>query len=269
MKFSKQTERKLERFAIPNLTLYLASGQAIALVLGMAQPGFGSILVLSPQHVLAGEWWRLLTFLFSPPAGNPFFALFTLYLFYFMGTALEAHWGRLRYNLYLLIAYAMTVAVAFLFPYSVATNLYIDGSVFLAFAYLYPDYELLLFFVLPVRIKWLALLTWLFYGWQIVTGYWPSRLAVLAAILNFLLFFGADIVQRVRYGHRRMRSQAAAAARRNEARHVCTVCGITDKTHPTMDFRYCSKCEPPVAYCTEHLRSHAHRGQAAQDGAPG
>jgi membrane associated rhomboid family serine protease/ribosomal protein L37AE/L43A len=259
MKLSKPTERKLERFAIPNLTLYLATGQGIALVLGLAQPSFLETLILVPDQALAGQWWRLFTFMFTPPGGNPFLAIFTLYLFYFMGTALEAHWGKLRYNLYLLIALALTVAAAFLFPFYPATNIYIDGSVFLAFAQLYPDYQILLFFVLPVRIKWLALLTWIFYAWQLASGFWPTRLAVLAATLNFLLFFGQDIAYRVRHGHRKMRQQASAIAQRNQPRHVCAVCGITDKTHPTMDFRYCSKCEPPVAYCTEHLRNHEHR----------
>jgi hypothetical protein len=261
MKFLKQLERRLGRFAIPNLTLYLATGQGLALLLSLAQPGFESSMLLIPSQALGGEWWRLFTFLFTPPAGNPLFAIFTLYLFYFMGTALENHWGKFRYNLYLLIAYVVTVLAAFIFPFAVATNIYIDGSVFLAFAQLYPEYQLYLFLVLPVRVKWLALLTWGFYALQLVVGSWPTRLAVLAAVLNFLVFFGRDIVYRMRHGHHQMRRQASAIAARDKPLRVCTVCGITDKTHPTMDFRYCSKCEPPVAYCTEHIRNHEHRGQ--------
>jgi ribosomal protein L37AE/L43A len=117
----------------------------------------------------------------------------------------------------------------------------------------------MLFFVLPVKVKWLALLTWLFYGYSLVTGSWAERLLVLAAVANFLLFFGKDIYARARYGHRKLRQHSVTIAARDTPRHTCTVCGITDKTDRTMDFRYCTQCEPPVAYCSEHLRTHTHR----------
>ena len=254
----KQLERKLSRYAIHDLTMYLVGGQGLVLLLSLAIPGFLGAIVLIPEAVLAGQWWRLVSFLFTPPLGNPIFAVFALYLLWFMGGALEGHWGALRYNLYVLIGFALTVAVAFAFPYNPATNIYITGSIFLAFAALYPDYELLLFFVLPVRIKWLALVTWLFYGYQFLTGGWAERALILAAITNFLVFFGRDLYATARYGQRRLRQQAKASAARDQPRHVCAVCGVTDKSNPTMDFRYCTKCEPPLAYCTEHLRSHEH-----------
>jgi len=258
MNFLKKMERKLGRFAIYNLTMYLVGGQGTALLLGMAAPGFLGSILLIPDVVTAGQWWRLLSFVFTPPGGNPIFAIFTLYLLYFMGGSLEAHWGRFRYNLYVLIGFLLTIAAAFAFPFSVATNGYITGSIFLAFAYLFPDYQIYLFFVLPVRIKWLALLTWLYYGYSFATGDWSTRLLIMAAIANFLLFFGRDIFYKARYGHRRIKQQAGAMANRDKPIHVCTVCGITNKTHRTMDFRYCTKCEPPVAYCTDHLGSHQH-----------
>ncbi len=128
----------------------------------------------------------------------------------------------------------------------------------LAFAWLFPDYTLMLFFVLPVKVKWLALLTWLFYGYTLITGGWAERLLVLAAVANFLLFFSQDIYARARYGHRKLKQHSVVIAARDKPLHICTVCGITDKTDRTMDFRYCTKCEPPVAYCSEHLRTHAH-----------
>ncbi|MDE2150649.1 MAG: rhomboid family intramembrane serine protease [Gammaproteobacteria bacterium] len=255
----KQLERKLSRFAIHDLTMYLVGGQGLALLLSLAKPAFLGALVLVPAAVLAGQWWRLLTFLFTPPAVNPIFAAFALYLLWFMGGALEAQWGTVRYNLYVLIGYLMTAAGAFAFPYYPASNGYLIGSIFLAFAYLFPRYEIYLFFILPVQVKWLALLTWLFYGFAFLTGGWAARILILAATTNFLVFFGGDLLHQLRYGHRRLRQQARAAVERGKPLHLCTVCGITDKTHPTMDFRYCTKCEPPVAYCTEHLRNHEHR----------
>lgn len=265
MTLIKQLERKLGRFAIRDLTVYLVGGQGLALVLGIIQPEFLGAIQLVPAAVWAGQWWRLLSFVFTPPAGNPIFAIFALYLLFFMGRALEAHWGTFRYNLYVLIGFAMTITTAFVFGLYVASNGYITGSIFLAFAYLFPEFELFLFFVLRIKIKWLALVTWLFYGYSLLAGDGDTRLLILAAVTNFLLFFGRDLYHRARYGVRRNRAQASAIAARNKAIHTCTVCGITDKSHPAMDFRYCSKCEPPVAYCTAHLGSHAHR-QPERDG---
>ena len=259
MDFLKKLERRLGRFAIHDLTLYLVGGQGLALLLSLSVPGFLGNMVLIPNEVLAGQWWRLLSFVITPPSGNLIFAIVALYFLYFMGGALENHWGTFRYNLYVLVGYLMTVACAFVFPMFAATNAYITGSIFLAFAYLFPDYQILLFFILPIRVKWLALVTWLSYGYEFLTGYGATRLLIVASVANFLLFFGRDLFYRVRYGHRQMKRKAGAIAERNKPIHVCTVCGITDKSHPTMDFRYCTKCEPPVAYCADHLQNHEHR----------
>lgn len=254
----KQIERKLARFAISNLTLYLVGGQAAMLLMGFVMPAFLGSTFLIPQAVMDGQWWRLLTFVFTPPCGNPILAIFVLYFLYFMGNSLEAHWGTFRYNLYVLIGLLVTIVAAFLFPFSVATNRYITGSIFLAFAYLFPEMQILIFFVLPVRVKWVALVTWLLYAYAFIVGDWAERLLILAAITNFLVFFGRDLYAKARYGHRRISRHAGTIASRNKPLHVCAVCGITDKTNPTMDFRYCSKCEPPLAYCTDHLRTHRH-----------
>lgn len=255
----KKFERKLDRYAIPNLTWYLVGGQGLALLLAMTVPGLVGNMVLVPMAVLDGEWWRLLSFVFTPPFGSPILAIFALYFLWFMGSALEQHWGTFRYNLYVLIGYLVTIAAAFAFPAMVATNTYITGSIFLAFAYLFPNFEILLFLILPVRVKWLALVTWLYFGYQFIFGDWAARLLMTAAVANFLVFFGSDLIQSVRYGRRRIQSRAQASADRETPRHVCAICGVNEKTHPMMDFRYCSKCDPPVAYCADHLRAHEHR----------
>jgi len=259
MKISKPTERKLERFAIHDLTLYLVGGQGLALLLGLTMPGFVNNMLLIPEAVMNGQWWRLISFVLTPPSGNPIFAAFALYLLFFMGRSLENQWGTLRYNLYVLIGFLMTIAVSFVFPYGVASNTYITGSIFLAFAYLFPNFEIMLFFVLPVKIKWLAVVTWILYAISFATGDWLTRLLILAAVTNFFVFFGKDIFYSVRHGHRKVKQQASVIASREQARHTCTVCGITDKSHREMDFRYCTKCDPPVAYCMDHLNAHEHK----------
>ncbi|HZP88556.1 MAG TPA: hypothetical protein VFB54_17220 [Burkholderiales bacterium] len=262
MKPLKQLERKLDRFAIRNLTLYLVGGQGLALVLGLSQPAMLQNMLLIPEAVMDGQWWRLLSFVFTPPFGNPILAVFALYFLYFMGGSLENQWGTFRYNLYVLIGFVMTIAAAFAFPFGAASNVYITGSIFLAFAYLYPEFQILLFLIIPVKVKWLAWLTWAGYAYSLVFGDWNTRLLVLASITNFLVFFGRDLFYRARYGHRKMKKATAELRTRDKPTHACTTCGVTDKTDRTMEFRYCTKCDPPLEYCLTHLGDHQHVREA-------
>ncbi len=258
-------ERKLGRFAVPNITIALIIGQIVVYAMSEFTPpqaGQEPVvlrLMLIPNLVLAGEVWRLVTFLAIPPITNIIFAFFFWYLFYLMGTALEHFWGAFRYNIYLLVGYLATVAVSFLIPEQAASNGYLQGSVFLAFAFLYPNFELYLFFILPVKIKWLAMFTWIGYFLMAAVGDAMTRLLVLASVCNFLLFFVGDIWDRVKTGRRRMATQAAHfGVKKRDYFHRCVVCGITDRTHPDMEFRYCSECVGSCGYCTEHVHNHEH-----------
>lgn len=259
MRLLDRLEKKFGRYALPNVTVYLIAGQTLFYFLFMTGKLDRSQTWLAADRLLEGEWWRLVTFPLDPPAQSLLFAFFAWYLFYLMGSALEELWGAFRYNAFLLIGYLLTVAVSFLTPEFPASNAFIGGSVFLAFAFLFPDFELLIFFILPVRIKWLALLTWLYYGYLLLFGGWQSRLLVLASVGNFLLFFGRDIVVTLKYGRRQMVKKTARFARKDDQPfHRCTVCGITDKTHPQMDFRYCPECVGQHGYCREHINNHEH-----------
>jgi hypothetical protein len=253
----EKLERKFRRYAVHNLTLYLIIGQVLFFVSSLSGRSLARG-VLFPELVLAGEWWRLITFLFIPPMANPVFAFFAWYLFYLMGSALEGHWGAFRYNLFLLAGYVITVAVSFIMPLYPATNVFIGGSVFLAFAFLYPDFQLYILFILPIKIKWLALLTWIGYTYEVLFGPWSTRLLVLASISNFLLFFGTDIVWRMKTGKRVMAAQARQFSGKKEAFHTCATCGITDVSHPRMEFRYCSECGG-LGYCSDHIADHTHK----------
>lgn len=260
MSFFNRLERIFGRFAIANLTLYLVVGQVIVFTFAMfGRPDLLRLIALLPIEVQHGQVWRLVTFLFMPPV-NPsgismmgaVFLAFGWYVFWMMGSSLEQHWGAFRYNLFIFIGWLLTVAVAFLFPLTFASNMYLAGSVFLAFAFLNPNFELLLFFILPVKIKWLALIAWLYYAYLFAVGGWADRLGILAAVANFLIFFTGEIVQRMRSGRRRMEHQARVAAARSaerEPRHRCVVCGKTDLTHPMEDFRY---SDDDQCYCSEH-----------------
>lgn len=259
-----QLERRLGRFAIPNLTLWIVIGQVfvlLAAMLGRLDLGY---FVLVPEYARHGEWWRLLTFIFMPPPPGMFgygFTAFAWYIFYLMGGALEGFWGEFRFNLFLFTGWALTIAAAFLTPLAPTTNLFIAGSVFLAFAWLNPDFELAIFFILPVKIKWLALLTWLANAYYLAVGSWPLRLQILASVSNFLLFFARDIVATMRHRQRTMVQHTRRIATANDepvARHRCRACGKTNLTHPAMDFRYCSKCAGDQCYCSEHIFAHEH-----------
>ncbi len=246
-------DRILAHFCIPRLTLCLAAGSATCYILGSFNPVFLADLPLIPDRVMQGELWRLATFLFYPLDTHPFFAFFTYYLFYIMGTALEESWGDERYTRFMLLGAAATAAFSFLNLGSAATNIFLAGSVFLAFAFLYPDYELYLFFVIPVRVKVLAAITWFFYIFQFVMGDISTRVMIAASVLNFLVIFRKDIAGQVRTGQRRV---AEAAVKTLDAFHLCHECGLTELKDRHADFRVCSRCSKE--FCMSHLKTHAH-----------
>jgi hypothetical protein len=265
MKLLDHLEKRFRRFGVPHVTEVLIACQVAVYFLQSGSPEIVERAVLVPRLVLGGEVWRVLSFLLVPPLSNPIFAVFFWYLFYLMGTALEASWGVFRYNVYLLIGWLATVAAAFVLPDQQCSNGFLQGSVFLAFAALYPNFELLLFFLLPVKVKWLALLTWIYYFSVLVFDGWPMRLLVGASICNFLVFFGRDILRRMSTGRRRMSRQAERIVQRSKPLHTCRICGINNLTHPRAGFRYCSLCAGTCCYCGEHARNHAHVAAAAAE----
>jgi hypothetical protein len=259
-------ERIFGRFSLPNLTLFIVIGQVFVQLARMLQVIDGGRLFYAPVLVLEGEWWRLFTFMLLVPTPSFFgsvslgymMMVFGWYLFYLMGSALEGYWGVFRFNVFLLLSYGLTIAVAWVTPDQPVSNLFILTSVFLAFAYLNPDFELLLFLILPVKIKWLALLTWILYVRDLAFGDTSLRLQIAAPIVTFLLFFGGDLLRSLRQGQRVRARKAERIAEEGVPRHVCHVCGKTDLTNPELDFRYCSKCAGDQCYCPEHIHHHEH-----------
>ncbi len=259
MKLLSKLERNLAPYAVPNLTVGLIMAQGLVFLLAMSRPAILGMAMLVPTLVLEGQLWRVITFVTVPPTDNPLFAFFFWYMFYLMGTALESHWGNFRYNVFLLIGYLATVAASFVSPDSICTNAFLEASVFLAFATVYPEFVIYIFFIVPVKMKWLAALQALSYIYLFAVGDWPTRLLLLASIINYLLFFWRELVGRVRSSQRHMASQAGRAKPVvKKPFHRCTVCGITDLTNPEMDFRYCTQCDGSFGYCTEHIRNHEH-----------
>ena len=156
-----------------------------------------------------------------------------------------------------------TRAASFISIGGTGTNVFIGLSVFLAFAYLFPEFQILLFFILPVRVKWLGLITWIGLGVVFLGARtWMTRILVLVPVANFLLFFGPELLRHVRSGARRSGRNVKRAIDRGQPFHTCALCGVTDKSNPKMEFRYCPDCAGTPCYCIEHIGKHEHRAGA-------
>lgn len=263
MSWLDKLERKFGQYRVPYVTEALIVAQiplaGVAMVDYQALEG----MRLSAEGLAAGEYYRLFSFLMVPPSSFIIFNFFAWYIFYLFGTALEQSWGTFRYNIYLLIAYVAIVAAALLMPLvggggGAMANYFIGLSVFLAFAYLHPNFEILLFLVWPVKVKWLAMISGFFLGGAILAGAAPQKLAALAAIANFLIFFTGDIVRRLRGARRRAVAEMESAAAAEEPFHRCQTCGATDKSDPDLEFRYCATCTGAPCFCEHHIFDHEH-----------
>jgi len=277
MSWLRRIERQLQPLAIPNLTIILIVGMVAAYLVSVFNPEIGAQMEFRPKAVLfKGEVWRLITFLFIPGVGgdiNPIsLLLFVFYLMFLhlMGSALEASWGTLRYNVFVLISYLSSIFAgvlggAIFGDDAAGTNLFLYESIFLAFAWLFPDFEILLFFILPVKVKWLALLAVVQLTIQFLAGLatftstgWLDCVLILASTVNISVFLGRDIANHLRYRNKRMLRRFENMHAKPTARHACIVCGATDLTHPDREFRYCTQCKGTPAYCDQHLAGHQH-----------
>ena len=261
MKFLERLERKFAWLGAPNVPVVLIAGQVLVFVLARPEvqgPQVVEKIAFIPRLVLEqGEFWRLITYVFMPPLTNPLFALIFWHLFYLYCSALTQYWGAFRLNLFLLVGYLATTAAAF-FGTGPANVIFLSTTVFLAFAYVFPDFTLNLFFILPIRVKWLALLAWIGLALGFIQGSLTTRVEIAAAVLNFFLFFGPQIAGRVRDRQRRSKFEARTKRPAVAYRHKCTVCGLTSADDPKMQFRYCSKCAGELCYCSRHIGEHDH-----------
>ena len=267
------------RFGIRGLMRILMLGNALIWLLAMMDRTGTVIyyLALYPQMILQGQIWRLVTFVFIP-ASSGFLTLLFLYFYYFIGTTMEQEWGQAKFNLYFFSGMLFTVIYAFAVyfisgvnpsPYSVAEYIYL--SMFFSFATYYPDMQVLLFFFIPVKVKWLAWADAVFFLFSIFSLPFPDSLLPVIAVLNYLLFCG-DILFAVfspaRFAQRQKTvnfRRAASRVRREQAnapyRFKCAVCGRTDTDHPELEFRYCSRCAGYHCFCQEHINNHIHFNQ--------
>ena len=277
-----KSERKFGRYAIPNIMKYLIVLYAGGYFLYMINPMFYlNYLVLDWGAVLHGQIWRLLTFLMQPPSASIFMVALHLYIYYMIGMQLENALGTFRFNFYLLMGIVLHI-VASLIVY-LTTGMVISPSVeylnlsfFFVFAMLFPDAQFLLFFAIPIKGKWIALIDGFYFLWAIISPFLPAykgtgygaMVAALASILNVLIFYllsrnmhaysPKEVKRRRDYQRKVQQAQKPEHVYENGARHKCAVCGRTELDDPNLEFRYCSKCNGNYEYCQDHLFTHTH-----------
>jgi hypothetical protein len=254
-------ERRFGRFAIPGLLRIVVALTALVYLLTFLNRDFISVLTLEPARILHGEVWRLVTYIFIPGAigqpgsmVQPLWLLLALWFLLFIGERLEQAWGAFRLNLYFLIGMIGTTIAAFFFG-AQFSNAMLASSLFFAFANFYPEEVIYLFFILPVKVKWLA---WIAAAWlllQFVSGPTSLRMALVAAFANYLIFFGPELARAARNRHEttsRRRRFEDKARPEEEALHHCDTCGATELTNPNLEFRV---SRDGKEYCLAHLPS--------------
>ena len=304
-------ERKFGRFTIPHLIKYIVLAKATVAALsvlwqlifpadsmGTVLPDIIDYLTLIPSKVLEGEVWRLITFVIVEGVGSPGSISFlydilvtaiSLYFYYFLGTTLENRWGSFRFNLYFLIGVLATIGGAF-FIYGVfrfdfsATDSYIYETIFFAFATLFPDVVIRIFYFIPIKVKWVGLISAILLGINMLEflamGAWYYDLFILISLSAYFIFFIPVLIDKIvnkkrasDYQHKatysggytagtRTTTTSAESGRCNtsvkNAFHRCYICGITEKDDPDMIFRYCSECNGTYEYCSNHIHNHTH-----------
>lgn len=282
MNFLNKMERKIGKYAIPNLMIYLIAAYCIGFVIYTVNPNFMLMLTLSPYHILHGQIWRLITWILMPTDTRVFSLLIMALLYYQLGSALERSWGTFRFNVYIFGGMLFTVIGAFILYgiYAAAgtgsletislissltfTTNYINLTIFLAFAVMYPEMQILLFFIIPVKMKWMAVVYAVLIAINLILTSWGGRIAIIMSILNFLIFFLSTRNYRRVSPKEIHRKQVFKAQMREPRRgsmvtkHKCAVCGRTELDDPNLEFRFCSKCDGNYEYCQDHLFTHQH-----------
>ena len=287
-------EKKFGKYAISNLSLILILCYAVGYLIDLVNGSFLSWLSLDPYAILHGQVWRLFTWIIIPPSSLDPFTIIMLLFYYNIGTSLERTWGVYRYNVYLLSGMLFTIIGSFVWmgsqyffggsiislaDHSQLASLYfstyyVNMSIFLAFAATFPNVQVLLMFIIPIKVKWLGFL----YGLLLAYDFLAAKdivfgagiviqtavlisIAIASSLLNFLIFFVTSrsrIHMTPRQMKRRMEFKQDVRRNSRVTRHKCAVCGQTEDDNPDLEFRFCSKCKGNYEYCQHHLFTHTH-----------
>lgn len=287
----KNLRRNFERFCfkhrnigIPNLMLFISIGAALVYLLSMATNSsiLYEVLCFDRASILKGQVWRLFSYVFTYDLGNPLITAISLICYYSLGRAMENIWGTLRFNLYYFCGLILMDIYCMIFG-CFADVTYLNLSLFLGYATLYPDARFLLFFIIPVKAWIFAMIDLGLMLYGLLLYKFPDNLFSVIALANYFLFFGKDIVNIFPPSWRANASrlfrkkkqkkaapkvipfpnagsyEASTASVKSPYTHCCTVCGRTDITNPELEFRYCSRCSGYRCYCEDHISDHTHQ----------
>lgn len=281
MSFLNKLERKFGRYAISNLTLYIIGTYVIGYLMEIFAGNILSYLLLDPAMILKGQVWRLVTWLLIPPESLGVFTIIMLYFYYSLGNTLERTWGTFRYNFYIFGGIVTTIVGAFVLygacvliygadvasVYSAVYSMffstyYISLSIFLGFALTYPDMQVLLMFIIPIKMKWLAVIDVVYLFYYMIIGDWGTRVVIISSLLNVLIFFlSTRNYRRIspKEIHRKQVYQKQVRPTPGVTKHKCAICGRTEEDGEHLEFRFCTKCDGNYEYCQDHLFTHEHK----------
>ncbi len=270
MDFLNKLERKYGKYAIRNLPIIMIALYAAGYLIEMMAPQMLLWLTLEPYYILRGQVWRLVTWILIPPSSVSLFTGIMLLFYLSLGQTMERTWGTFRFNVYILSGILFTIIGAFLLYFVTKAGVgwyfstyYINMSIFLAFALTYPDMQVLLMFVIPIKMKWMALVYLAEIIYSAIGGSWATWVAIIASLLNFIIFFlnSRDMNRFTpRQVHRRQefRRNVKKAQPKSVTKHKCAICGRTEQDGDHLEFRFCSKCDGNYEYCQDHLFTHQH-----------
>ena len=272
----KDPRRKIEEFCykhpdfgIPNLMRYIVIANAVFWLMGAINPVLMNYLLFNPALILRGQIWRLVSFVFIPPSTGVL-AFIAFYFYYWIGSTLENQWGTGQFTIYFFTGVILTIVYGFAIYFITGRSMslsstYIFLSMFFSFAALFPDMQVLFLFIIPVKLKYLALVDAAFFVLSMITTPFPENLLPVVAVLNFLIFCGGELKNLLP----RRQSKSTINFKRESARiryeqreklytHKCAVCGRTDTEYPNLEFRYCSRCVGYHCFCEDHINNHIH-----------
>ena len=284
-----ELRRRFERFCfknrdkgIPNLMLYISLGAGLVYLFTMATQNsvLYYYLMFDRELILQGQVWRLISYPLTYNAGNLLLTAVSLLCYYSLGRAMENIWGTFRFNLFYLSGIVMMDIYCMIFG-GYADVYYLNLSLFLSYATMFPNAQFLLFFIIPVRAWIFALLDLVLVLIGLLTDSFPYNLFSVISIANYFLFFGKDVLNVIPMSWRANASrlfkkrpkqqkakvvpfpnagsyEATTASVKAPYTHRCTVCGRTDVSNPELEFRYCSRCQGYHCYCIDHINNHTH-----------
>lgn len=285
MNFISKLERKIGRYAIQNLSLCLIICYGFGYAINFVNADFLNFLTLNPHRILHGEVWRIVTWILVPPDSFDIFTIIMLYFYYSIGTSLERTWGTFYYNLYIFSGMLFTVLGSFLLYACMQAGIlgteylsaygndvyylvgrmfstyYINMSIFLAFAATFPEVQVLLMFIIPIKVKWLGIVDGVLLAYSFLFGDFVTKFVIGASLLSFVVFF---LLTRnlnhltPKQIHRRTVYKKQVRRANGITKHKCAICGRTELDDPNLEFRFCSKCDGNYEYCQDHLFTHEH-----------